>query len=260
MKFVELTCQNCHAQLEMDLDKMLVYCPYCGKKLGVEIDDLSKVLLEREKTNRDKVKREYDIQEKKLDFEQKETSKIRDHKSTLIAAVFVWVIIGIIALVASSSLRSSERKHDAHIKELEQIEQQIDELILQEQYDEALLLANKLYATNGYSTDIETWDKKRETYIELINEKIDKQKRNDPETIFMPFASKDLVGRPYDEVAGQLRDLGFTNVTTRTSEEKPGVLTKNNSVEHLIIDGTNNFLKDDYFSKDVLIIVYYYSK
>lgn len=52
MKLVELTCENCGAQLEVDLDRMIAYCPYCGQKLMINLDRMDTVLAEREKTKR----------------------------------------------------------------------------------------------------------------------------------------------------------------------------------------------------------------
>ena len=52
MKLVELTCENCGAQLEVDLDRKIAYCPYCRQKLMINLDRMDTVLAEREKTKR----------------------------------------------------------------------------------------------------------------------------------------------------------------------------------------------------------------
>lgn len=168
MRLVEMTCNSCNAQLELDLDKMQAFCPYCGKKLTVDVDKLSDVLIEKEKTNRDKVKREYDIQEKKLDFEQKQELGKKNARSSWIIAAVMWAVIGLVVFVV---LSNGANTHKAKVTELQQIEQQVDAAILERQYDEALLLANKLRLDDGYS-DAETsaWDAKRESYIKIINE------------------------------------------------------------------------------------------
>lgn len=59
MRFMQLKCSNCNAQLELDTDHLQAYCPYCGQRLAVDIEDLSDVLVEKEKTKqtRERTKR-----------------------------------------------------------------------------------------------------------------------------------------------------------------------------------------------------------
>jgi len=69
MKFIKLSCK-CGAQLEVDIDNMQAYCPYCGRKLLFDIDQMEVVLAEKEKTKRaqEKTKRaqmEYEYKDKK---------------------------------------------------------------------------------------------------------------------------------------------------------------------------------------------------
>lgn len=52
MKFIELTCRNCGATLEVDVDRLQAYCPYCGKKLLFDLDQMETVLSEKERTKR----------------------------------------------------------------------------------------------------------------------------------------------------------------------------------------------------------------
>ena len=51
-KLIHLKCQNCGANLDLDLDKLMAFCPYCGAKLMIDIDQIGSVLVEKEKTNR----------------------------------------------------------------------------------------------------------------------------------------------------------------------------------------------------------------
>lgn len=52
MKFIELTCRNCGATLEVDVDRLQAYCPYCGKKLLFDLNQMETVLSEKERTKR----------------------------------------------------------------------------------------------------------------------------------------------------------------------------------------------------------------
>lgn len=52
MQLVKATCDNCHAQLDIDLDNLKMFCPYCGQKLLMDIDGMDKVLGAKEETKR----------------------------------------------------------------------------------------------------------------------------------------------------------------------------------------------------------------
>ncbi len=56
MGFIELKCNNCGANIELDLENLQAYCPYCGQKLMLEVSSLDQVLKEREKTKQAMVK------------------------------------------------------------------------------------------------------------------------------------------------------------------------------------------------------------
>lgn len=65
MRFVEAKCQNCHADLEVDLEHLQATCPYCGKKLILEFD-VDRFLENKEETIREKERlKEESIQKEK---------------------------------------------------------------------------------------------------------------------------------------------------------------------------------------------------
>lgn len=49
-RLMQMKCQNCGANLELDLDNLIAFCPYCGAKLLVDIDQLHQVLIAKEQT------------------------------------------------------------------------------------------------------------------------------------------------------------------------------------------------------------------
>jgi DNA-directed RNA polymerase subunit RPC12/RpoP len=49
MKLVKLTCDNCNGQLEIDLDHIQAYCPYCGQKLLIDSNNIDAIIAERDK-------------------------------------------------------------------------------------------------------------------------------------------------------------------------------------------------------------------
>lgn len=38
-KYIKMRCENCGAEMEVDQDKRMIYCPYCGSKTLVEESD-----------------------------------------------------------------------------------------------------------------------------------------------------------------------------------------------------------------------------
>lgn len=50
---LSLNCVQCGASLELDPERLLAYCPYCGNKLLIDVEQLGALLTEREKTKRE---------------------------------------------------------------------------------------------------------------------------------------------------------------------------------------------------------------
>ncbi len=50
MKYIHLKCENCNADLNVDIDRGIGYCPYCGARVYADYSD--SVLEEKEKTKR----------------------------------------------------------------------------------------------------------------------------------------------------------------------------------------------------------------
>lgn len=82
MKPFKMTCENCNASLDLDLDNIEFKCPYCGSKLMIDMAVLSNALSEREKTKQLQIQEEHETEREK-----------RDEKSRLIILL---VAIGLI--------------------------------------------------------------------------------------------------------------------------------------------------------------------
>ncbi len=54
MNIIHLKCQNCSADLDIDMEHFIAFCPYCGQKLLFDVDQIGNILLEKEKTNHEK--------------------------------------------------------------------------------------------------------------------------------------------------------------------------------------------------------------
>ena len=114
MRFVELTCNSCGAALNVDIDGLQAYCPYCGKKHLFDLDQMELILAEKERTKRsveetkraqEKTKRaeveteKFRIQQEyqdRKDRRQKRQEKV-EHITALVAG-FGCFVLGFIAL------------------------------------------------------------------------------------------------------------------------------------------------------------------
>lgn len=268
MRLVQTTCNKCGAQLDIDLDHLQAFCPYCGDKLLIDFAKLDRVLTEKEKTKR---ALEHDAQETKrtqMTFEHENVKQEREYKQkdkestkqTLTTLLFLSILMLFIFL-PFNMLNSDEVKHDEKVAYLQTREIEIDNAIIENDYDTALIKANRIYLDDGWSTEeTNAWDAKREAYIEIINTKKIEFDRNNPDNIFIPTSSDSFNGKNYVVVVDQLKALGFTNISTQVAYEPATFFHKDGTVEHILIGGKTEFTTEDFFKKDTPIIIYYYSK
>lgn len=98
MKTINLTCPSCNAEMEVNEEKLLLYCPYCGKKLQMDFPGADDVLKEKEKTKRAKertarIKAQYEYEERNRQRENEESKKLQ--RKILITLVIVAVFSAI---------------------------------------------------------------------------------------------------------------------------------------------------------------------
>ena len=154
---------------------------------------------------------------------------------------------------------SDKKEHDELVARLQEIEAQIDTDIEAGNYDSAILKINKLYCDDHWSSEeTEAWDKKRNTYLEIVESKKAEANASNPDIIFMPAASENYEGQNYSDIVEQFKQLGFTNITTQSSAVEKGFFDKKNTVEHILIGGKTSFKSGDYFNKDTSITIYFY--
>ena len=268
MRLVQTTCNKCGAQLDIDLDHLQAYCPYCGFKLLMDFAKLDRVLTEKEKTRRaveheeqetKRTQMTYDYESAKQERESKQKDKERT-KSTLVGIVALLLMILLIFL-PDKMFNSREDEHNQKVSYLQTLEVKIENAIKVNDFDTAILNANRIYLDDGWSTEeTAAWDAKRAAYIEIITTKKLEFDRNNPDNVFMPTSSDSFDGKKYTEVVDQLKALGFTNITTQVAYEPATFFHKESTVEHILIGGKTDFTTEDFFRKDTPIIIYYYSK
>ena len=262
MKLVEMKCNNCNASLNIDLDNLQAFCPFCGQKLMIDFDQLASLLKEKEKTKQEAIKQNEITRRTKMSLMRDLLiNPVTGETGVLTALIVTILCIGFLLLLPRVlDFDLGESEHKQLVKSLEGIVVEIEQDISNADYDSALLKAMRLYCDNYSSSDAETWNSKREAYIKLIKEKMRQAAMADPNNIFMSSSSSSLKGRNYNEVVDLLRNIGFTNITTQIATNSPGLFDKNNTVEHILIGGETDFSINDYFNKETPIIIYYYSK
>lgn len=94
MKLIKMECPNCHAGLEIDIEHMQAYCPYCGTKLLFDLDQINHIIAEKEKTKRYKIKQESEVSKAKI----QQIVDIFDSDGILILLAFIGIAAVIIAI------------------------------------------------------------------------------------------------------------------------------------------------------------------
>lgn len=92
-KMVRLKCQNCGSSLDLDMDNLMAYCPYCGQKLLFDVDQIGNILLEKEKTKQKVIDR--DIESKRIENEQKRNEDKSENMIIIACFIVLVLIIGI---------------------------------------------------------------------------------------------------------------------------------------------------------------------
>lgn len=269
MELITLKCPNCDGALEIEDGIDTFFCKYCGQKIVLQgqsnetINAKVKVkeFQHHENLQKTQLQHKETVQKSKDELTKfKINAKAAERKRELIAIVVVSIIplILSVGLIIWGSLpTSSERKHNALEKELKVIEEQVIEYIDDGDYDSALIYANRLVMDDNYSkSSTNSWNRKREEYILIINSKINENaKTTDLE---FPFSSKYVKGKNYEEIVKILKEEGFTNISLATLEDDAIIFTKTNKIERITVDGKSTFDAGTIFKSNVKIIVYYY--
>lgn len=80
MRLVQTTCNKCGAQLDIDLDHLQAYCPYCGVKLLMDFDKVDIVLTEKERTRRKIEHEEQETKRTQMAYEHENAKQEREVK------------------------------------------------------------------------------------------------------------------------------------------------------------------------------------
>lgn len=85
IRMVNLTCTNCGASLDLDIDSLQLYCPFCGNRLMIDVEQMKDILLEKERT-------------KQKGLEYKHEKEMTVEKAKAEGLSILWILLGFIGL------------------------------------------------------------------------------------------------------------------------------------------------------------------
>lgn len=151
-----IKCENCGANMNIDTDNAMRFCPFCGNAMKVPEDyiDLAKFTMKHEETVRQtKTKEEAE--------DKKRTGKL--------VAILFGSIIGICAL-AIILVNVFHGNADA---KLEKTVAEVQQLIINGDYDQALVMAQTIRVEKEglFDERYNRWENQRKDIIKLIEQK-----------------------------------------------------------------------------------------
>ena len=264
---ISLECPKCHGTISIEsdqIDQRVYKCSYCGAQLVADIRPEgieARIRLKEMEHEERLVNREFEHEEKLVDKElehekfkilQKDKQDKRDNR-------FIFILLACMALPAFFYFPYVSCSHNANVSELERLENEIQQDILEENYDSAALKANQLRLDDHYSDkQTESWDEKREYYQQMIAEKRRESDINNPDNILAPKSSADLQGVTGEEAKAIFTDAGFTNIEMKMVSGHAGWPWQKNLVDHINFGGKTEFTIEDYCNKDSKITIYYH--
>lgn len=93
MKIITANCPNCGRTADLGVDRLQTYCGYCGSKLMVDIENVTALLIEKEKTEQSKInlkKAGLEIEREKM--KSKESDQTIKYELIFLIVISVFVI------------------------------------------------------------------------------------------------------------------------------------------------------------------------
>ena len=149
-----IKCENCGANMSMDTENTMRFCPFCGNAIKIPENyvDLEKFKAKHTEEVRQRIVKEK-LEERK-----------RDNKSTIITAICIVILIITCGFLIVQVDPDSK---------CERIVELIQQLIEKEDYDKALLEAQKIRVEKQglFDSRFDRWENQRKDLIELIEQK-----------------------------------------------------------------------------------------
>lgn len=249
-----ISCPSCGGTIETENGLDVFYCKYCGNKIILQNQSdtlISAKVRMKELEHYDRYAAQY------LEHEEKESKRkfIRD----LVGGEFsflVWLGASLLLLVVLGALIAIP-SHKEKVR-LQKIVEEVNELIEDEKYEEALRKANTIEYTEGLEGDKKAWNKTRESLIERIE---NLQKADfEAHSIGVPLSSSAAKGKPYQDVVTAFEAAGFQNIDAIALPDKPGWFDKPGDVKSISVDGKTKFKSGAKFLPVAPVVINYYKE
>ena len=100
MKMRSMKCNNCGASLELDIDNLISYCPFCGNKLMFDVEQIEEIIKEKERTKQ--IFKQEEEKTKRVQLEkEKEITDISSRTKIIVALIFAWIASIVLLMVLS---------------------------------------------------------------------------------------------------------------------------------------------------------------
>ena len=175
MKMQILECPKCHATLENDDENLgTFFCKYCGQKIVVEeLQEVAyKTKVREMELEHEEKKMEFEQNKQSISYAQEKEKRAIEEKNRTKTILICCGLIGAILVMSTFMMYSGSFKHNRRVKQLRQVEAEVQSAIQKGDYDYAMIKVNEMRLDDNYSTSqTESWDAKREDYIRLIEDK-----------------------------------------------------------------------------------------
>lgn len=149
-----IKCENCGANMGIDTDNAMRFCPFCGNEIKIREDfvDLAKYAIKHNEAVRQQIVKE-----------KREDSK-RNNKTFIIEItcfILILVVFGYLLTRVDPDMKC------------ERLVEKVQQLIIDGKYDEALLEAQKIRVNKEGLIDerYNRWENQRKDLIKLIEQK-----------------------------------------------------------------------------------------
>ena len=257
MELKSLNCPNCNGHLEIEDGIDTFFCKYCGNKivLAGQSDAAYQAKTKIKEFEHEEAMQESKYKNDQAEWERQEKSKKREHIRSYKSFLLLFLPLILMMLF----FLPQKLKHQSEIKELEKISIEIEDAMIEGDYEHALILTNRLRLSDSYSSDdAEKWDAQREEYVRQIRE----AQRKNGEYVFInaPFDSDKCSNYTKSEMYELLSTAGFKNISTETEKGSAGFFSRSNTVKSVTIDGKDTFSTQDSFIDEAEVVIKYYEK
>lgn len=257
---VSINCPKCGGEIQTVDGLDTFFCMYCGNKVVLSgMSDASYDAKVRSK----KIDQEERMQAKTYSH-QKEMFKLKEEKERRDEKFLKWWIIvccGLLFLPAVGLWLHDlipQMKEKRIVKELQKIDESVDELVGDKEYAEAEKLNKSLKKKAGDLKTSDDWCIWIDTYLENyyeITRGVRKKKKQESEKIKLVMDLEEVDDMDKKDVIDYLIKIGFVNISCVVEEDHSFFSHTEGSVDGVFIEGDDDWEAGAVFYDDVEVIV-----